>query len=284
MEQQALVTVNHEAESSLTTQNILSREQIDLIKRTVAHGATDDELALFLHVCQRTGLDPLARQIHAVKRWNRAENREVMSIQTGIDGYRLTAARTGEHMGTDDAVFDTEDEPHPNKASVTVYRLRNGQVCSFTASARWSEYVQTTREGTPNAMWGRMPFLMLGKCAEALALRKAFPAELSGLYTHEEMMQADRANAEPRAELPRQAPAPAAPAKPGRISDGQRKRLFSLGKEHGLSTEDLKTFLKSVHAIESTADVPSDQYDLICQQITDGAVREYLHNPEGESK
>ncbi len=162
-------------------------EQVQLIKNTVAKGATDDELKLFLYTAKRTGLDPLTKQIHFVKRGFQ------MTVQTGIDGYRAIAERTGQLGGIDDAVYDTDesDDPlveHPNKASVTVYRFVNGQRVSFTASARWTEYVPDTKIGF---MWKKMPYLMLGKCAEALALRKAFPNDLTGLYTNEEMQQAD---------------------------------------------------------------------------------------------
>ena len=237
-------------------QEMMSREQVELIKRTVAKGTTDDELAIFLHVCKKTGLDPFTRQIHAIKRWNAAEQRESMAIQTGIDGYRLTASRTGEHMGTEDAVFDSEEGDYPGKASVTVYRLRNGQKCAFTASARWLEYVQVKKDGAPTAMWAKMPFLMLGKCAEALALRKAFPAELSSIYTHEEMMQAD--NEPPtRAVLGTQKPTPIGTASAATqssdkrlITKGQLEILLLLQRRARVSDEQLTMHIQEHYQCE----------------------------------
>jgi phage recombination protein Bet len=179
-------------------ENGLSREKIELIKQTVAKGATDLELELFLHACKRTGLDPLMKQVYAIKRWNNEDKRETISFQTGIDGYRLIADRTGKYAGSDEPTYMIGAEGFPEVASVTVYKMIDGQRCAFSASARWTEYVQKKRDGAPTSMWVKMPFLMLGKCAEALALRKAFPAELSGVYTHEEMMQAD---SEPRSSV-----------------------------------------------------------------------------------
>lgn len=166
-------------------------EQVALIKRTICKGANDDELQLFLQQCHRTGLDPFSRQIHAVKRWDSREKREVMTMQTGIDGFRLIAERTGKYAGNDDPIYDVEGAEHPGKATVTVWKIVGGIRAPFTRSARWAEFVQTTKEGSPNRFWARMPYLMLGKVAEALALRAAFPQELSGLYTHDEMGQAD---------------------------------------------------------------------------------------------
>ena len=157
------------------------RGQRELVKKQLAPGIDDGNLALFGIVCQRTGLDPFLKQIYTIQRGGK------WTIQTGIDGYRLLAARTGQLAGIDDAEYDTENEAHPNKARVTVWRFVAGTRVPFSATARWSEYKPEKGGG----MWDRMPYLMLGKCAESLALRKAFPAELSGVYTAEEMAQAD---------------------------------------------------------------------------------------------
>jgi phage recombination protein Bet len=180
----------------------VDREKLDLIKQTVAKGATDLELELFMHACKRTGLDPLMKQIYAIKRWSAADKREVMSFQTGIDGYRLIADRTGQYGGSNEPEYTLGDDGFPDVASVTVIKIVGSLQCKFSASARWHEYCQLNKEGKPTSMWQKMPFLMLGKCAEALALRKAFPAELSGVYTHEEMMQADSEPPPPRQPAP----------------------------------------------------------------------------------
>ena len=173
-------------------------DQVGLIKRTIAAGATDDELTLFLGQCRRTGLDPFARQIYCVKRQGK------MTIQVGIDGFRLIADRSAQYAGNDDPVFDNEQ--NPTKATVTVYKIVGGVRCPFTATARWTQYYPGDSQGF---MWKKMPHLMLGKCAEALALRKAFPAELSGLYISEEMQQAGPVDNEPI--QPRSAPQPDTP-------------------------------------------------------------------------
>ncbi len=162
-----------------------NREQIDLIKSTVAVDTTDNELKLFLYACKHTGLDPLVRQIYAIKR--KDGDTKKMTIQTSIDGYRLIADRTGKYAGNDDAVFEYADERNPSrptKATSTVYKVVGGQRIAFTASARWSEYCPG---GTQAFMWNSKPHVMLSKCSEALALRKAFPAELSGLHIEDEM-------------------------------------------------------------------------------------------------
>lgn len=179
--------------TALATADTFTPDKIDLMARTICAGASRDEFALFLHACKRTGLDPFMRQIHAVFRNDKNRGR-VMNIQTGIDGYRLIADRTDRYAGNDDPVFAGEAKAGqvkvPDRATVTVYKIVGGIRCPFTATARWAEYYPGDAMGF---MWRKMPHVMLGKVSEALALRKAFPAELSGLYTREEMDQAGAA-------------------------------------------------------------------------------------------
>lgn len=176
----------------------LNRPQIELLKRTVAKGATDDELRLFIQVCKGANLNPFLKQVHLVKRWDSKSGQEVGAIQVGIDGFRAVAESSGQYAGNDDPTFESEKEIElhateksaarkikvPNKATAVVYKLLEGQRYAFSATARWEEYYPGPKMGF---QWHQRPFLMLGKCAEALALRKAFPKLLSGMYAAEEM-------------------------------------------------------------------------------------------------
>lgn len=173
-------------------------DQKDLIKRTYCQGASDDEMSLFFHVSQRTGLDPMARQIYAVMRYSKAQKRKVMTIQTSIDGYRLIAQRSHEYQGQTEPQWCSKDgvwtniwisKDPPFASRVGVWRKDFREPCY--GIARFDAYKQTYDDGNLMGLWATMPDNMIAKCAEALALRKAFPQELSGLYTAEEMEQAD---------------------------------------------------------------------------------------------
>ena len=136
-------------------------------------------ILLFARVCKETSLSPFKRQIYIIRRGSK------FTLQTGIDGFRVIAESTGQYAGSDDTVFDNEDRPQ--KGTVTIWKMVGSERCPFTATARWEQYYPGDAQGF---MWKKMPHLMLGKCAEALALRKAFPGKLGGLYTTEEMEQA----------------------------------------------------------------------------------------------
>ncbi len=168
-------------------------EEVQLIKETIVPtGTSDAEFRAFLMLCSKKRLDPFQRQIYLIPRWDNKNNKNRMVPQTSIDGLRAIAARTGVYAGCDDFIFDSEVAP--KKVSVTVYRLVNGIRCPFTASARWDQYYPGDKIGM---MWKKMPHVMLGKVAEALALRKAFPEDLSGLYTDDEMQQAEKHGTHP---------------------------------------------------------------------------------------
>jgi len=182
---------------------VVTDDQIALVKRTLAQGATDEELRLFLFDCKRQGVHPLDRMLHFTKRGGR------YTPITSIDLMRTRAADTSECAGIDDAVFPPDDDGLPKWASVTVYRLTDGKPYPYKATARWTEYYPGDAQGM---MWRKMPHTMLGKCAEALALRKAFPKQLQGLYAREEMDQAAREDVPaPRANGATTVPRPAAP-------------------------------------------------------------------------
>jgi phage recombination protein Bet len=157
--------------------------QRDLIRRTIAHGATDDELQLYFYDCARQGIHPLDKLLFFTKRGGK------YTPVTSIDLMRTRAAETNEYAGSDDAEFERfDDSGPPMAATVRVWRLTQGQRFSYTATARWTEYFPGELAGQ---LWLKMPHTMLAKCAEALALRKAFPRQLAGLYAAEELEQAD---------------------------------------------------------------------------------------------
>jgi len=172
-------------------------EQITLIQNTLLPGCTQDQLMLFLQQCQRTDLCPFNRQIYGFI--NKVKGQDKLNILTSIDGFRLIAERSGKYAGQVGPFYLNEnnawvdywiEEGAPRASKVGV--LREDFKEPLYAVARYKTYAQgfldrDTKKFKPNFTWDKMPDVMLSKCAESLALRRAFPHELSGLYTGDEM-------------------------------------------------------------------------------------------------
>jgi phage recombination protein Bet len=181
-----------------------TREELELARKTVANGATDAEFKLFLYDCARQGVHPLDRLIYFTKRGGK------YTPVTSIDFMRQRAADTGEMAGSDRAVYEGQVGAPNFIARVTVYRLTQGLRFAYEGEAYWTEF-----KPIDDFMWKKMPHVMLSKCAEAAALRKAFPKQLAGLKTAEEMEQADSDHAAPTDPPPPAPPPPPPPARPG---------------------------------------------------------------------
>lgn len=183
---------------------LFDNKQIEILKNSICKGASPEEFEIFIMACKKTGLDPFMRQIYAVKRWDGRLKRETMTIQTGIDGYRLIAERTGSYAPGPEPTYQYDSNGQIVSATAYVKKqTRDGTWHTVAASAFLDEYCQRNKEGNASGMWSNMPRNQLAKCAEALALRRAFPAEMSGIYTKDEMNQAEvvdvRSNGESKA-------------------------------------------------------------------------------------
>lgn len=171
-------------------------ELVPVLRNSLYPGASDDSIRLVLGYCKAASLDPMAKPVHIVPMWDSKSKSMRDVVMPGIDLYRVKASRTGQYVGCSEPEFGPDqtvalggvDVTFPAWCRVTVRRLIAGTVAEFTAVERWTEnYATKGRDSAqPNAMWLKRPYGQLAKCAEAQALRKAFP-EIGSGPTAEEM-------------------------------------------------------------------------------------------------
>lgn len=234
---------------TLTEKFGYTEKQLDLIKRTVAKNATDDELELFFYRCTELKLNPLLPgQVYFLKFKNRKTGEwNPGTVVIGIDGFRVRAGRTGKHNGTKRGVIrDANGVCIGGWADV--YRKDWDHPAHVEVSMK--EYADPYKD-----TWREMPESMIQKTAEVAALRMAFPEELGGMYTPEEMDQANRPSKEIEAEIIR---------KP---SEAQLKRLFAISKAAGKTHDEVKDILKQNYKKESSKDLTLDEYNELCDWL-----------------
>lgn len=187
--------VNHkEAVPALA---IPEQELIEVLRNSLYPGAQDSSIKLVIGYCKASQLDPMQKPVHIVPIWDGKAKQMRDVVMPGIGLYRTQAARSGQYAGVSEPEFgedatetlDGVSITYPKWCRVTVRRLlANGVVVDFTAKELWKENYATQKRDSaaPNAMWSRRPYAQLAKCAEAQALRKAFP-EFGSQPTADEM-------------------------------------------------------------------------------------------------
>jgi phage recombination protein Bet len=223
-----------------------------MIRDNYVGQAPAEMIDAYIHMCKHRGLSPEEKQVYLIKRGDK------WSIETSIDGYRAIADRTGLYAGGDAPVFTYDDKGQLESATVTVYKMVQGVRCAFTSTAYIAEFK------TSGPTWSKMPRVMLAKCAESQALRRAFPVQTGGIYTADEMDQADptqpggpgravvREMTHGATPTPNVAPSPPESSESGPPAEGYRltpdrkairDRLMALADELGMEPNEVTSAL-----------------------------------------
>ena len=242
-------------------QLILTQKHLELIKTQIAKDATKPELDLFLMMAYRTRLDPLMKQLYFIKYRNKRASESNgcrcgwsectcgksifdVSYVTSIDGYRTVAHRTNEFAGVDEPLYSYNKNDKLTHCAITVYKIVGNVRCPFTAKVKFAEY------NTSKNLWSKMPETMIAKVAEAHALRKAFPQDLSGIYTTDEMDQAKRETKpvrkieKPRIEM---------------VTKNQAKMITQVIQQNELDIEEVKEFVEENYNCTSVSQLTKKQ-------------------------
>ena len=179
------------------TNNEIDNAVLSALKSSLYTGAKDDSIQMVIEYCKACKLDPMQKPVHIVPMWDKNTKSMKDTIMPGIGLYRIQAARSNKYAGVSEPEYgDTVNTTlggvsisYPEWCKVTVKKLVGNNIVEFTAKEYWLENYATARKDStaPNAMWLKRPFGQLAKCAEAQALRKAFPEIITQQPTAEEM-------------------------------------------------------------------------------------------------
>ncbi len=229
-----------------------------MLREMYGNEATELEFSVFLRIASPRRLDPFTRQIHFVPR-NDMTGKRVWAVQVGIDGLRVIAERTGLADGQDEPEFVYDDKDASKIVLARVRVWKKGVARPYVGVAHFAEYAQYKSGGGLTKMWNEKPHIMLGKCGEALGLRKAFPEDMSGLYVPEEMpgemdgeiIKGKREPAAPKA-------ATATPRQPVEATAGMRKAYRRILAEIGAveTGDDLELRLAGWNKAAKEAKIP----------------------------
>lgn len=178
---------------------LTEQELMKVLQTSLYPGAAPDSIRMVLGYCKAAGLDPMQKPVHIVPMWDGKAKQMRDVVMPGVNLYRTQAARSGECAGVTEPEFGPDvtekiggqEITYPQWCRVTVSRrLPTGEIVAFTAREFWRENyaVKGGQEKSiaPNAMWTKRPYGQIAKCAEAQALRKAFP-EIASQPTADEM-------------------------------------------------------------------------------------------------
>ena len=167
------------------------------LKNSLYKGANDCSIQMVVEYCKACKLDPMQKPVHIVPMWDKNTKSMKDTIMPGIGLYRIQAARSNKYAGVSEPEYgDTVNTTlggvsisYPEWCKVTVKKLVGNNIVEFTAKEYWLENYATIKKdhNAPNSMWLKRPFGQLAKCAEAQALRKAFPEIITQQPTAEEM-------------------------------------------------------------------------------------------------
>jgi phage recombination protein Bet len=186
------------SQNAIQAFNIEQNELIETLEASLYPGASHNSIKLAIGYCKASNLDPMQKPVHIVPIWDKGAGKMRDTIMPGIGLYRTQAARSGQYAGMTEAEFGPDVTENlagvtvtfPQWARVIVKKLLpNGTIAEFSAKEYWKENYATAKRDTlqPNAMWKKRPYGQLAKCAEAQALRKAFPESVGAAPTAEEM-------------------------------------------------------------------------------------------------